>query len=899
MTPRIDFSKVNAVAMPQLLGLVVQMLPHGKLEGDEWVSLNPTRSDQKRGSFKVNVKTGMWSDFATGDSGGDVISLRAYILNVSQIEAARQLALMLGLQSYSAKAAKAAQREAAAPHPKKDKAPEDTPIFPVPADAPAASLRHYRHGDPAGSWAYLDAGGKLLGYIARFDIGPKEKEVLPYTFCSLANGGTGWRWKSFPIPRPLYGLKALAERPDAPVLVVEGEKTADAAAALLPDYVIVTWPGGSKAVKKADWAPLKGRKITIWPDNDEPGLVAAADIVDVTKSNGAASAGVVEIPDGLDDGWDLADDIPAGLDITAVLETAAPPKASLKLPSGFHFGPQGLMWSDPTDDEKAPMWVAGPLDVLAETRDADGQSWGVLLRWFDNDGREHRLPLSRATLAGDGADARRILIDGGYAISEWPGARAKFSSFLLRVQSPNRARAVLQTGWHGEVFVLPDACFGAAAGDHYLLQSLTAHEHAFRQSGSLEDWHQNVARLAVGNSRLTLAICAAFAGPLLNLVSAESGGFHLRGASSTGKTTALLVGGSVWGGGQNGYIRTWRATANGLEGVAASHSDCFLVLDELSQISSKEAGEAAYMLGNNTGKQRSGKDGTARRAARFRTLFLSSGEISLADKVAEDGRGKRLAAGQQVRIIDIPADAGAGLGLFENLHEFETPESLARHLRSTTGKFYGVAAREFLTALAGDLHTIGKAVSTVMQEFVEHHVPASADGQVERVAQRFALVAAGGEIAALAGVVPWPAGAATAAAARCFKDWLAGRGGIESAEASDALAQIRSILLACTSRFIAAWDDKSDSSRLTVRDILGYRKEKPDGSWDYFCTAPAWKNELCAGFDAKRAAASLVAKGFIEQESDHRRAKLISVPGFGKTRLYHILSHITEDSRDA
>jgi putative DNA primase/helicase len=892
MNPRIDFSAVNAVAMPRLLGLVIQMLPNGKMDGDEWVSLNPTRADQKRGSFKVNVKTGKWSDFATGDSGGDVISLRAYILNVSQLEAARQLALMLGLPSYSAKAAK---REAAAPQPKKAKVPEDTPILPVPVDAPPASLRHFRHGEPAGSWAYLDAAGKLLGHIARFDIGPRNKEVLPYTFCSLANGGTGWRWKSFPIPRPLYGLNVLAARPDAPVLVVEGEKTTEAAAQLFPDYVVVTWPGGAQAVKKADWSQLKGRQITIWSDNDEPGLAAAADIVEVTKSIGAASARVVEIPDGLDVGWDLANDIPAGMDINAVLETATTPKASLKLPSGFHFGAQGLMWSDPTDDEKAPMWIAGPLDVLAETRDADGQSWGVLLRWFDNDGREHRLPLSRATLAGDGADARRILIDGGYAISEWPGARAKFSSFLLRVQSPNRARAVLQTGWHDDVFVLPDACFGAATGDQYLLQSLTAHEHSFRQSGSLEDWHQNVARLAVGNSRLTLAISAAFAGPLLHLASAESGGFHLRGASSTGKTTALLVGGSVWGGGQSGYIRTWRATANGLEGVAAAHSDCFLVLDEISQISAKEAGEAAYLLGNNSGKQRSGKDGTARRAARFRTLFLSSGEISLADKVAEEGRGKKLAAGQQVRILDIPADAGAGLGLFEDLHEFETPESLARHLRSVTGKFYGVPAREFLTVLSADLAEIGKAAKTVMQEFVARHVPKSADGQVERVAQRFALVAAGGEIATLAGVVPWPPGEASAAAARCFADWMSARGGIEAAEHTGALAQIRRILSAEISRFVAAWDEDTDTGRYLVRDILGYRKKRADGGWDFYCTAPAWKDELCAGFDAKRTAAVLAAKGFLEQESDHRRAKLVSVPSFGKTRLYHLLAHVLED----
>jgi uncharacterized protein (DUF927 family) len=254
-------------------------------------------------------------------------------------------------------------------------------------------------------------------------------------------------------------------------------------------------------------------------------------------------------------------------------------------------------------------------------------------------------------------------------------ARTQFNSFLLQVRSPNRARATQRVGWHGNSFVLPDDCFGADQRDMLLLQSATAHEHAFRQNSDLKGWQDNVARYAIGNSRLVVALSAAFAGPLIGPCSAEGGGLHFRGASSTGKSTALLMAGSVWGGGEvTGFVRSWRATANGLEGVALGHSDTLLCLDELSQLPAKDAGEAAYMLGNGSGKSRSSRDGSARRAAKWRVMFLSSGEIGLADKVAEDGRGRRLAAGQQVRIVDIPADAGAGMGMFEKLHGFESHE---------------------------------------------------------------------------------------------------------------------------------------------------------------------------------------------------------------------------------
>jgi hypothetical protein len=260
------------------------------------------------------------------------------------------------------------------------------------------------------------------------------------------------------------------------------------------------------------------------------------------------------------------------------------------------------MYSDQDDLDKPAMLVAGTFDIEAETRDGDGSSWGVLLRWLDHDSREHRQALPRASLAGDGSEARRLLMDGGFYIAPSQKARWLFNAFLLQVRSPNRARATNRVGWHGNAFVLPDDCFGDKR-DALLLQTATAHEHNFRQCGTLQSWQEHVARYAAGNSRLVLAVSAAFAAPLIGPLNAEGGGIHFRGGSSVGKTTALHVAGSAWGGGDTtGYIRSWRATANGLEGVALNHCDTLLCLDELSQVASRDAGEVAYMLANGAGK---------------------------------------------------------------------------------------------------------------------------------------------------------------------------------------------------------------------------------------------------------------------------------------------------------
>jgi putative DNA primase/helicase len=188
-------------------------------------------------------------------------------------------------------------------------------VMPVPADAPKPPTEHFKLGKPSATWPYPEAAGAVLGYVLRFDIGDGEKQFRPLTLWRPAKGGKPeWRWESWPPERPLYGLQGLAERPSAPVVVCEGEKAADAAAGLLPGFVAVSSPNGSKSAGKADWSPLRGRAVTIWPDADAAGLAYANDVAKAAAKTGATSVSVISPPPGVKVGWDAADALADGWD---------------------------------------------------------------------------------------------------------------------------------------------------------------------------------------------------------------------------------------------------------------------------------------------------------------------------------------------------------------------------------------------------------------------------------------------------------------------------------------------------------------------------------------------------------------------------------------------------------
>lgn len=274
-----------------LLGRALQILPSwvpgGRMYGAEYCAA--TISGGQGDSFKVNTKTGKWADFASDEKGGDLISLYAAIHRLEQGEAAKRLSEAHGFPLTNETKLQKQEKPSLI-------------LSKPPKNAPTLTRMHPVLGRPSYSWEYTDADGQCLFYISRYDT-PTGKQFCPWSWDS---SGKRWVAKGWNAPRPLYNLRELNLRKESPVLIVEGEKAADAAKKLMGNiYVPVTWPNGSKAASKADWAPVHGRKILIWPDADEPGIKAAHEIAELLKQH-CQEIKIINV-DGQPKGWDAAD----------------------------------------------------------------------------------------------------------------------------------------------------------------------------------------------------------------------------------------------------------------------------------------------------------------------------------------------------------------------------------------------------------------------------------------------------------------------------------------------------------------------------------------------------------------------------------------------------------------
>jgi putative DNA primase/helicase len=267
---------------------------------------------------------------------------------------------------------------------------------------------------------------------------------------------------------------------------------------------------------------------------------------------------------------------------------------------------QGL---DRDGTPKKPLWLCAPLVVAARTRADDLNGWGLLLEFTDPDGHAKTWAMPAALLSGEGAEWAGRLRDMGLRMAPGTAARNLVAQYLDTRNPAERVTCTDRVGWHGAVYVLPSSCIGTAEGKRYVFQSDAGMEDTFRQRGTLQHWQAAVARLAAGNSRIVFALACAFAGPALRLAGQESGGFHLRGTSSMGKTTALKVAASVWG--RPSYMQRWRTTDNALEATAVQHCDGLLILDEFGQLDPRGAGACAYTLADGREKDRARRGGLA------------------------------------------------------------------------------------------------------------------------------------------------------------------------------------------------------------------------------------------------------------------------------------------------
>jgi uncharacterized protein (DUF927 family) len=571
----------------------------------------------------------------------------------------------------------------------------------------------------------------------------------------------------------------------------------------------------------------------------------------------------------------------------------------------------------PDQEPLSPIWICAPLKIYGATRNEYNDHHGHALEFHDRHGHLQRWAMPLETLE-ERREYRRVLRRRGLRMNSSPQGITLLQLYLEHCHADTKMRCVEKTGWYGHVYVLPDAAIGQHHDtEQVVLQGLEHTVEGYRHVGTLDEWRAKVAVLCVGNSRLLLACSMGFAAVLLTLLGAEGGGIHLRGPSSEGKTTAVLVGASVWG--EPDRVEHWRATANGLEGVAAAHNDNLLLLDELKEIDPKEAGAVAYMLSNGSGKRRGRPHGGTKPRLTWKVLFLSTGEISLAQHV--EAAGQRVHAGQEVRLIDLSANAGKGHGVFENLHGHASGQMFADILRRHVHEAHGTAGRAFVAALVDGIPTALEQARTIIDTFMTR-VPTAATGQVRRVAGRFALIGAAGELATAAGITGWEEGAAVKAAATCFNDWLRQRGTLTNADEERALAQVRLFFERYGEARFTPWtvadeipcprchgagqyatgecfqchglgklDPKSANGH--VHDRAGFRKATKDGRTEFYVLREVFRHEISKGYDHAWLAQVLVQRGLLKPDSQGKTTREERLPTMGKQRVYRFTPDVT------
>ncbi|MVV47535.1 DUF927 domain-containing protein [Pseudomonas sp. PB120] len=785
------------------------------------------------------------------------------------------------------------------------------------------------------AWPYRDEYGVLIGYVCRLEH-EGNKEIIPVQWASDGR----WRQRAFSEPRPLYGVELLTQYPKTKVLLVEGEKAADAARRLLValNIVVVTWAGGCHAFHKTDLQPLSAREVVCWPDHDEPGESAMLAIADKLVKLGTRVR-IVKPDQNWPAGYDLADletNGWTGKQVRKYLQDNLYEPSEMRTSDskntkthsaikkqGEPREPRGNACSDGaftgslnqeakgtegTDTRERPyyqvydepfeklragvylhgqrhgkgrdapviefdLWICSPLHVMAITS-RDGADFGRLLRFQNTLGNWRDWAMPMHLLKGSGEDLRGELLNMGVEID--PDTARVLNRYLQSQHPERRMIAAASTGWHNDhLFIMPKQNIGEGEA---IYQSESANLDDYRQGGTIKGWQDEIGKRCADNPILMLAVCTALAGPLLFHLQRDGRGFHLYGDSSKGKSAAVQAGASVWGHGKE-FMRSWRTTSNGLEGVADLHNDTLLALDEIGEADPKEIGSTVYCVSNGVGRARATRTGSARKNRRWRLMLLSSGELTLSQHMAEAGKHSR--AGQELRMLNVRADQFE-FGAWAELHDLPGGREFADAILSASVTHYGHAGPEFVTKLleCSEIHELPATLVESRRLFP------TVNGQEGRAAEHFAIVTMAGELASTWGILPVPEGSVRDAMLVLYHDWRSNQGKYLS-ENAKILTNIRNFL----SRYGEAMFSKlHDKSSLPLRDRAGWWKTEhtPIGDRRVWLFTSEALCRATGGYDINRIISSLNAAGWITERSGGKNAKRVGIDG-EKMWLYHLV----------
>src|SRR6056297_323931 len=517
-------------------------------------------------------------------------------------------------------------------------------------------------------------------------------------------------------------------------------------------------------------------------------------------------------------------------------------------PEGFYLGSRCLYAERITRDGEIELQrLCGWISVIGVTHDVHGREYGRVVAFITIDNRRLRRVIRASDIVGARGRVIRDLIDEGFDV-ELTGQQG-LAKCLYTWRPAKRFTTTHRRGWLAgtDAFVLPD---GVTKGSENVIYTGPDDCRAPPARGTLDGWREEIAARARGNPLLMVAISTAFAGTLVEPLGLENGMLHYRGGSSSGKSTVLYGAASVWWGPEG--VRRWRATDNGLEGRAERANSMLLCLDELAEVDGRAADAAIYMLGNGQGKARSKSNGQLGKLAHWQLMMLSSGEISLRQKLKEAGRTAQ--AGQAVRALDIEADQQT-FGAFDDLHDCEDGRVFSDALRDAAAAHYGHAGPAFVTAVLNDPERARLKARQLMERFIskaEQQYPRTGSGVPGRARKRFALIAAAGELSTHYHITDWNTGDAMEAALETFGLWLEKRGQHHDRLEEQAVLRVQVFLFENRDRIL-----ELDTPR-SISEPAAYAKGD-----HIFLPTQTWAH-IHDGECPKRTAQSLQRRGLLE-----------------------------------
>lgn len=565
------------------------------------------------------------------------------------------------------------------------------------------------------------------------------------------------------------------------------------------------------------------------------------------------------------------------------------------IPKGFLINRHGI-FTNKDDGEfiSGPCWIAA-ISHPANTKQKSG--WGYVVHWIDQDGREQSQAFPAEKLTARGQPLADNLHAMGLKVV--PGKQRQLMTYLGSFQIPRsfRNKSVTKLGWldsdqANPIYVLPNRTIGMEQQAEIVFQP-EEHSptiHTMRSHGSLDQWKALVARRCQGNPVLIFSLCTAFSGPLLKFANMDCGGFHLYGGSSTGKTTALQTAASVWGCGadpsvsEDSYIGRWNTTGNALEATASAHNDGLLALDEMGTCDSRDFGKVIYDLFGGKGKSRLSKNSTLQAQRTWRIMGLSTGEISVAQKIEED-TGKAAKAGHLNRMVDIPINEG----VIVDSHGKAAGE-FANDLKMAASQFFGTAGPQFidqLTTHKNDVqnlhHNIQNEIDVWHRDLIENK---ELDNVQQRVLRRLSVVLVAGKLATEFKILPFKLIDIINSVLAIRDAWL----GDDTNKPSTlrGLISLRDFMLSQQSARFRDVNDAMNSGTV-IRDLAGY----VDHGRKLFLFTDAGLREACKGYDHRNILNELKKRRFLFI-NDKRMKSRHTIAGAGRPWLYGVRTSLLE-----